>query len=204
MVLNDMNIYLTKEGDKGGPYTIEQVVELIRRGDYLMTDLAWREGMSDWKPIHTLADIAEAVLPPVPTTEQSPPIESAKTEGQPAQPPLSILQPIQLTKPSHINVWTYLIWVAAIIAGFVFAVVYLHGEVNGWLVIGLVTLFSIVAVLIISALMLVVLSLFGRKQTSLAATVRGVFAVGISLLWLVFLLFGGLCLLGKYFFGQHH
>ena len=38
-----------------------------------MSDLAWQEGMSEWKPIHTFANIVEAVLPPLPLkqTEQT-------------------------------------------------------------------------------------------------------------------------------------
>ena len=65
-----MNIYLLKDGEKHGPYSIDRVVEFIRKGECMMSGLAWREGMADWKPIHLIKDIVEAALPPEPKDGQ--------------------------------------------------------------------------------------------------------------------------------------
>jgi len=84
-----MNIYIVKNSERQGPYSIEQVVGFIRKGEYLMSDLAWREGMADWQPIHTLADIVSAVLPPLPVEpeEQASPVTPPPIpEQQPSTP----------------------------------------------------------------------------------------------------------------------
>ena len=60
-----MTVYLIKTGARTGPFTIEQVVESIRKGDVQMTDLAWLEGMVKWKPIHSVPVIVAATLPPI-------------------------------------------------------------------------------------------------------------------------------------------
>ena len=70
-----MSIYLGKNGVRQGPHSIEEVVEFIRTGEFMLSDLAWREGQSDWQPIHSLADVVEAVLPPLPSPPENPPPE---------------------------------------------------------------------------------------------------------------------------------
>jgi hypothetical protein len=103
-----MNIYLLKDGEKRGPYSIIQVVEIIRNGECLMSDLAWREGMSDWKPIYTLEDIVEAALPPLPKEAQEqpsqdlpPPIPN-QPESQPQTP--HVLMPSSELNPDMNNI----------------------------------------------------------------------------------------------------
>ena len=61
-----MNIFVIEKGNRQGPFTTQQAVECIRQGRFQMTDMAWREGMNDWMPIHTLIDLVQAVLPPIP------------------------------------------------------------------------------------------------------------------------------------------
>jgi TM2 domain-containing membrane protein YozV len=68
-----MNVYLIKNGESGGPFTVEQVVALVRGGQYIMSDLAWREGMAEWQPLHTLEDLVSAILPAMPRTPGTPP-----------------------------------------------------------------------------------------------------------------------------------
>lgn len=58
-------LFILKNGGRTGPYTIDQVVASIRKGELLMSDLAWREGKTDWEPIHTDAELVAAVLPPI-------------------------------------------------------------------------------------------------------------------------------------------
>jgi hypothetical protein len=90
-----MIIYIVKNGARQGPYSIEQVVELIRKGKYSMSDLTWREGMTGWQPIHSLADIVEAVLPPYPTPLKDQPGQSIPPTVTIPPPPLP-LQPMTI------------------------------------------------------------------------------------------------------------
>lgn len=55
-----------------------------------MSDLAWREGMADWQPIHSFSDIEEAVLPPVPSSE---PMQQPKQPTPTLPPPIPVQSP---------------------------------------------------------------------------------------------------------------
>ena len=46
-----------------------------------MTDLAWREGMADWQPIHAQPDLVEASLPPEPLNLQQPATRLTETSA---------------------------------------------------------------------------------------------------------------------------
>ena len=88
-----MTIYIAKNEEKQGPYSFEDVVGMVRKGEYTLSNLAWREGMADWKPLHSFTDIVEAVMPPIPsiaqgheTTVSPPPIPKQVITD--AQPPL--------------------------------------------------------------------------------------------------------------------
>jgi len=77
-----MSIYILKSGEKRGPFTVQQVVAAIKSGEFLMTDLAWTEGPSEWKPLHSIAEVVESALPPVPI----PPHPEATTSPTPQMP----------------------------------------------------------------------------------------------------------------------
>jgi hypothetical protein len=61
-----MTIFVLKNGNRLGPFTLEQVAASIQKREMLMTDLAWHEGMAEWRPLHELAGIIETVLPRAP------------------------------------------------------------------------------------------------------------------------------------------
>jgi len=65
-----MNIYIIKNNEAQGPLSLDQTVESIKNGEHSLSSLAWREGMADWQPVHALADVVGAVLPPIPATPQ--------------------------------------------------------------------------------------------------------------------------------------
>ncbi|MFP6855308.1 MAG: TIR domain-containing protein, partial [Opitutales bacterium] len=67
-----MNIYLYKNDEQFGPYTIGQVQALVVDGSYTPLDSAWFEGCDDWTTISHVPGILvpeqvrqEPVMPPV-------------------------------------------------------------------------------------------------------------------------------------------
>lgn len=49
-----MQIYLARNNEQAGPYTLEQVNHMLAAGQVVLTDLAWHEGMDNWQPMSQL------------------------------------------------------------------------------------------------------------------------------------------------------
>jgi hypothetical protein len=49
-----MGIYIYRNNEKFGPYSLDQILTGRDQGAFLRTDLAWREGMADWQPLFEL------------------------------------------------------------------------------------------------------------------------------------------------------
>ncbi len=49
-----MQIYLARNNQQAGPYSLEQVNEMLASQQVLLTDLAWHEGMTEWKALGEL------------------------------------------------------------------------------------------------------------------------------------------------------
>lgn len=54
-------VYLQREGQQYGPYPVEQVREMLARGEVLSSDYAWVEGAPDWVPVANLPGLQPAV-----------------------------------------------------------------------------------------------------------------------------------------------
>ena len=46
-----MQITINRNGENHGPYSPEQVRQMLEAGQLTATDLAVAEGMSEWKPV---------------------------------------------------------------------------------------------------------------------------------------------------------
>lgn len=46
-----MQIYLARNNQQAGPYTLEQLNQMLASQQVLLTDLAWHEGMTEWKAL---------------------------------------------------------------------------------------------------------------------------------------------------------
>src|SRR5437773_7315567 len=57
-------IYIVKNGKATGPFTDEQLEQMRRSGSVSGDDLAWREGMPEWRPLSTIVDAVQP--PPIP------------------------------------------------------------------------------------------------------------------------------------------
>ncbi|MEB3767878.1 RDD family protein [Acinetobacter sp. MD2] len=49
-----MQIYLARNNQQAGPYTLEQINQMLASQQILLTDLAWHQGMSEWKALGEL------------------------------------------------------------------------------------------------------------------------------------------------------
>lgn len=49
-----MQIYLARNNEQAGPYTLEQVNSMLASGQVVLSDLAWHEGLDNWQPLGQL------------------------------------------------------------------------------------------------------------------------------------------------------
>lgn len=60
-----MSVWIAKDGQKYGPYTIKQLEEWLMQGKVDQYDSAWNKG-ADWRPLGDLLREAGCVIPPPP------------------------------------------------------------------------------------------------------------------------------------------
>lgn len=79
-----MQIFIAKNGEKTGPFSEAQVREMLAAGSASATDLAWHEGMADWKP---LGQVLPAQPGPVAPAGPVSPVAPATVAGRPVLDP---------------------------------------------------------------------------------------------------------------------
>lgn len=90
-----MQIYVGKNGQQLGPFSLEEINRKLADGTFLGTDLAWYEGAAGWAP---LSGVPGVVIPPaapspVPAPAPQPaPIRPAATPAPPVRPNAPIVQ----------------------------------------------------------------------------------------------------------------
>lgn len=85
-----MNWYYASNGTQKGPVPTEDLKSRIAMGEVSGTDLAWREGMSDWMPVGSIAELKAEV--PQPREEAPAPVSGYPSSAAP-QGPLSSPSP---------------------------------------------------------------------------------------------------------------
>ena len=65
-----MQIYLARNNQQAGPYSLEQVNQMLASQQVLLTDLIWHEGMTEWK---TLGELTQGQLVYKPASFSFPP-----------------------------------------------------------------------------------------------------------------------------------
>ena len=58
-----MQIYVVREGDQRGPYSLEQVQQHLADGRLLITDSAWHKGLDNWIPLSEVPGVVVAPQP---------------------------------------------------------------------------------------------------------------------------------------------
>ena len=109
-----MQIYIGKNGQQLGPFSLEEVNRKLADGTFAGTDLAWYEGAAGWAP---LSGIAGVVIPQAPASTPAPAPTPAPmpTPAQPApvvapvRPNASIVQPAKSgSKTLSVVTWVLL------------------------------------------------------------------------------------------------
>src|SRR6478609_4185832 len=69
-----MDYHIARSGQQLGIFSEVQIRENLKTGTCQLTDLAWCEGMTDWKPLSELFSESEEVVlpPPVPASPVAP------------------------------------------------------------------------------------------------------------------------------------
>lgn len=87
-----MQIYVGKNGQQLGPFSLEEVNRKLADGTFAGTDLAWHEGAAGWAPLSGVA----GVVIPSPATASAPapaPIVAPAPSVAPVQPAPSVPRP---------------------------------------------------------------------------------------------------------------
>ena len=66
-----MQIYLARDNQQAGPYTVEQLNQMLSSQQVLLTDLIWHEGMTEWK---ILGELTQGQFQYYPTGYQAAPV----------------------------------------------------------------------------------------------------------------------------------
>ena len=70
-----MQIYISRDGEQNGPYSIEDVNTHLKDGALLPTDLACWEGMTEWVPLSQISGVTipgDSVETPIPPSQPVP------------------------------------------------------------------------------------------------------------------------------------
>src|ERR1043165_4944327 len=109
-----MEIYVGKNGQQLGPFSLEEVNRKLADGSFAGTDLAWYEGAAGWAPLSGVAGVvipaAVATAPtPAPVPAPTPPPIAPAPAVAPIRPNVPIVQPTRSpTKTLSIVSWTLL------------------------------------------------------------------------------------------------
>ena len=82
-------IHVARDGAKLGEFSLEQIQEGLRTGQFRPTDLGWQSGMADWRPLAEFAVEKPSAPPPieavpgVPVIAATPPAGPAAETGLP-------------------------------------------------------------------------------------------------------------------------
>ncbi len=76
-----MQWYYSKNATQQGPVPLDELRARIASGEVAGSDMAWREGMADWQPVSSIAELAV----PVPGNQSAP--DAAPAVISPYSPP---------------------------------------------------------------------------------------------------------------------
>ncbi|HKP04439.1 MAG TPA: DUF4339 domain-containing protein [Chthoniobacterales bacterium] len=85
-----MQLYVGKNGQQLGPFSLEEVNRKLADRTFLGTDLAWYEGAAGWAP---LSSVAGVVLPPAESTAPAVPVAGAAPMPAPTPAPVPAAVP---------------------------------------------------------------------------------------------------------------
>lgn len=110
-----MQIYLARNNQQAGPYSLEQINQMLASQQILLTDLVWHQGMPEWKALGELTQgklayepVGYQAHPPIPappqtTAQFSQPSRTANSKV--AQPELASISTRILAKVIDLLLW---------------------------------------------------------------------------------------------------
>jgi hypothetical protein len=110
-------IYIARGDKQIGPFSKEQIIEMLSTGVLSNKDKAWTNGMADWTNLEkVLADkdpSTAASAPPIPEPPAAEPINFQSEDESPVFYPLSLTRFLFWTLATHglfLNYWSYRNW----------------------------------------------------------------------------------------------
>jgi len=85
-----MQIYVARNGQHLGQFSLEEVNRKLAEGTLSLTDLEWHEGAAGWAPLSTMTGVALPAAPPMPT---SPPPAPSSVPVAPPPAPTPVMSP---------------------------------------------------------------------------------------------------------------
>jgi len=67
-----MSLYLYQNDQRTGPFSEDQVSQMLRAGIISPETLGWKEGLAGWERISALVSTANTTIPPAPAVRKSP------------------------------------------------------------------------------------------------------------------------------------
>ena len=107
--MRELQIYIAKNGHKRGPFTIEQIQDMIAASEISLNDNAWALGHESWKPLHTIL----GVCPPIPLEKNNELRTTVPSKPRPAYFYISTPRLVLMTFISlgvFANYWVYKNW----------------------------------------------------------------------------------------------
>lgn len=107
-----MKIYVARNGQHLGQFSVEEVNRKLAEGTLSLTDLGWYEGATGWAPLSSIAGVVLPAAPAMPVPP--PPVPSPMPSAPPALPAQGTAsaatsqQPIQSYKGMAVTSWILL------------------------------------------------------------------------------------------------
>ena len=104
-----MQLYISREGQQFGPYSIEQARDYMASGNLLAEDLAWHDGAAEWVPLAQVPGVVPAARAGAAPRDWIPPLRSATSSAPKATAsgvvrnvPVreAVIEPVQQAAPS--------------------------------------------------------------------------------------------------------
>ena len=75
-----MQVHIDRNGERYGPYSIEDINAYLANGTLLPTDLAWQDGMTDWLPVSQISGVVIPGGSAPPSVPSSQPVSSGSNK----------------------------------------------------------------------------------------------------------------------------
>jgi hypothetical protein len=107
-----MQIYLARNNQQAGPYTVEQINQMLQSQQVLLTDLVWYQGMPEWKALGEVTQgkldfQPEGYQPPTPIQQNysNPSIQSINVQRNTSQQELASIGSRIFAKIVDLALW---------------------------------------------------------------------------------------------------